>query len=128
MAEIETSNRPLSPHLQVYRLPLTAITSILTRITGQGMLPGMLLIVWWLVAAVTSPAAFATADWVLRSWLGILVMLGTLWAVFYHLLAGLRHLYYDSGRGMEIDTGRTLSIAVLAGSAGLTLLTLILMA
>lgn len=128
MAEIETSNRPLSPHLQVYRLPLTAITSILTRITGQGMLPGLLLIVWWLVAAVTSPAAFATADWVLRSWLGILVMLGTLWAVFYHLLAGLRHLYYDSGRGMEIDTGRTLSIAVLAGSAGLTLLTLILMA
>ena len=128
MAEIETSNRPLSPHLQVYRLPLTAITSILTRITGQGMLPGLLLIVWWLVAAVTSPAAFATADWVLRSWLSILVMLGTLWAVFYHLLAGLRHLYYDSGRGMEIDTGRTLSIAVLAGSAGLTLLTLILMA
>ena len=128
MAEIETSNRPLSPHLQVYRLPLTAITSILTRITGQGMLPGLLLIVWWLVAAVTSPAAFATADWVLRSWLGILVMLGTLWAVFYHLLAGLRHLYYDSGRGMEIDTGRTLSIAVLAGSAVLTLLTLILLA
>ena len=78
--------------------------------------------------AAKKARAFVTADWVLRSWIGILVMLGTLWALFYHLLAGLRHLYYDSGRGMEIDTGRTLSIAVLAGSAVLTLLTLILLA
>lgn len=127
MAEMRTTNRPLSPHLQVYRLPLTAITSIMTRITGQGMLPGILLMLWWLVAAVTSPGAFAWADWVLRSWLGILVMIGTLWSVFYHLLAGLRHLYYDSGRGMEIVEGRQLSIAVLAGSAILTVLTLILL-
>lgn len=125
MADIRTTNRPLSPHLQVYRLPLAAITSILTRITGQGMIPGLLLLVWWLVAAVTSPGAFAWADWVLRSWLGTLVMLGALWSVFYHLLAGLRHLWYDSGRGMEISEARNLSIAILAGSALLTLLTLV---
>lgn len=126
MAEMRTTNRPLSPHLQVYRLPLTAITSILTRATGQGMIPAVLLIVWWLVAAVTSPGAFAWADWVLRSWLGLLVLLGGLWSAMYHLLAGLRHLYYDSGRGMEIVIGRQLSIAVLVGSGVLTLLTLIL--
>lgn len=129
MAEIrfQRGERPLSPHLQVYRLPLTAVTSILTRITGQGVLPGILLLVWWLVAAVTSPDAFATADWVLRSWLGSLVMVGTMWALYYHLLAGLRHLYYDTGRGLGIDIGRKLSIAVLAGSAILTVLTLVVM-
>lgn len=127
MAEFNTSNRPLSPHLQVYRLPLTAITSILTRITGQGMIPALLLIVWWMVAAVTSPYAFAWADMVVRSWLGGLVLLGGLWSVFYHLLAGLRHLYYDAGYGMEIVRGRQLSIAVLAGSAVLTVLTLLIM-
>lgn len=126
MADIPRGNRPLSPHLQVYRLPLTAITSILTRITGQGMVPGFLLLTWWLVAAVTSPDAFATADAVLRSWFGALVMLGTVLALWYHFLAGLRHLYYDSGRGMEIVLGRNLSIACLVGSVILTVLTLVI--
>lgn len=126
MADIPRANRPLSPHLQVYRLPLTAITSIMTRGTGQGVLPGLLLLTWWLVAAVTSPEAFATADAVLRSWFGALVMLGSVWSLWFHFLAGLRHLYYDSGRGMEIVLGRQLSIAILVGSAVLTLLTLIL--
>ena len=126
MADIPRVNRPLSPHLQVYRLPLTAITSIMTRGTGQGILPGLLLLAWWLVAAVTSPDAFATADAVLRSWFGALVMLGSVWSLWFHFLAGLRHLYYDSGRGMEIVLGRQLSIAILVGSAVLTLLTLIL--
>lgn len=128
MAEMRTTNRPLSPHLQVYRLPLAAITSILTRITGQGMLPGILLFTWWLVAAVTSESAFARADWVMRSWLGWLIMVGALWSIMYHLLAGLRHLYYDSGRGMEIVEARRLSIGILVGSAVLSLLTLILIA
>lgn len=126
MADIPRGNRPLSPHLQVYRLPLTAITSIMTRATGQGIIPGLLLLAWWLVASVTSPEAFATADGVLRSWFGALVMLGATWSLWFHFLAGLRHLYYDSGRGMEIVLGRQLSIAILVGSAVLTLLTLIL--
>lgn len=126
MADIPRGNRPLSPHLQVYRLPLTAITSIMTRGTGQGVIPGLLLLAWWLVAAVTSPSAFVTADGVLRSWFGALVMLGSTWSLWFHFLAGLRHLWYDSGHGLEIDQGRTLSIAILAGSALLTLLTLIL--
>ena len=126
MADLPRPSRPLSPHLSVYRLPLTAITSILTRITGQGMLPGILLVLWWMTAAVSSPEAFARADWVLRSWLGMLVLLGTLWALWYHFLAGLRHLWYDSGRGLQIDAGRTLSIAVLAGSAVLTVLSFLI--
>ena len=64
MADVNRGNRPLSPHLQVYRLPLAAITSIMTRITGHALVAGIVLIVWWLLAAVTSPGAFACADWV----------------------------------------------------------------
>lgn len=126
MADIPRGNRPLSPHLQVYRLPLTAITSIMTRGTGQGILPGVLLLTWWLVAAVTSHDAFLTADAVLRSWFGALVMLGSTWSLWFHFLAGLRHLWYDSGRGFDIEGARRLSIALLVGSGVLTLLTLIL--
>lgn len=126
MADIPRGNRPLSPHLQAYRLPLAAITSIMTRMTGQALVAGVLLVVWWLVAAATSPGAFALADGVLRSWFGALVLLGSTWALWYHFCAGLRHLYYDSGRGLEIVLGRQLSIAVLVGSGILTLLTLIL--
>ena len=81
MGDIPRGNRPLSPHLSVYRLPIAAITSIMTRITGQALVAGLLLVVWWLVAAATGPRAFATADWVLRSWIGYLVLLGSVWAL-----------------------------------------------
>ena len=126
MGDIPRGNRPLSPHLSVYRLPIAAITSILTRATGQAMLAGILLIVWWLLAAVTGPQAFATADWVLRSWLGFLVMTVALWSLWYHFLAGIRHLLYDARLLIDIAGARQSSIVILAGSVVLTLLTLIL--
>lgn len=125
MADVNRGNRPLSPHLQVYRLPLAAITSILTRITGHGLVAGLLLLTWWLVAAATGPRAFATADWVMTSWLGALVMIGSVWALWYHFLAGLRHLVYDTGRGLEIEQARISSLILIWGSVGLTLLTVI---
>ncbi|KGJ06782.1 succinate dehydrogenase subunit C [Paracoccus halophilus] len=125
MADVNRGNRPLSPHLQVYRLPLAAITSIMTRITGHALVAGIVLIVWWLVAAVTSPGAFAWADWVLRSWLGFLVLTGSMWALWYHLLAGIRHLFYDAGYGMTIEASHKSSQALIAGSVGLAVLTLI---
>ena len=78
MADVNRGNRPLSPHLQVYRLPLAAVTSIMTRITGHALVAGIVLIVWWLVAAVTSPGAFACADWVVRSWLGFIILTGAI--------------------------------------------------
>lgn len=126
MGDIPRGNRPLSPHLQVYRLPLAAVTSILTRITGHAMLAGILLVVWWLVAAATSDNAYACADWVLRSWFGFLVLAGSLWSLWYHLCAGVRHLFYDAGHLLEIDEARMSSIVVIAASVVLTLLTLIL--
>ena len=126
MGDIPRGNRPLSPHLQVYRLPMAAITSILTRITGQGMMVGILLVIWWLVAAVTSDAAFATADAVLRSWFGLLVLAGSLWSLWYHFLAGIRHLFYDARMLMEIRESERASYAILIGSGVLTVLSLIL--
>ena len=126
MADVNRGNRPLSPHLSAYRLPLAAITSILTRITGQALVAGILLLVWWLVAAVTGPASFARADAVLRSWFGFLVMVGALWALWFHLLAGIRHLFYDARLLLEIDQARTASLVILIGSGVMTVLTLIL--
>ena len=126
MADVNRGNRPLSPHLQVYRLPLAAITSIMTRITGHALVAGIVLIVWWLVAAVTSPGAFACADWVVRSWLGFIILTGAMWALWYHLLAGLRHLAYDAGYGLEIEAAHKSSQAIIAGSVVLAVLTLII--
>lgn len=123
MADVNRGNRPLSPHLQIYRMPLTAITSILTRITGNALIVATLLIVWWLLAAATGPEYFATVDGIARSWFGKLVFLGSIWAVWYHMLTGLRHLYYDSGRGLEIPTAEKLGWACIIGSVVLTVLT-----
>ena len=127
MADVNRGNRPLSPHLQIYRMPLTAITSILTRITGNALIVAVFLIVWWLLAAATSEAYFVTADAVLTSWFGKLIFLGSIWAVWYHLLTGLRHLYYDSGRGLDIPTAEKLGWACIIGSVVLTLLTIIIL-
>jgi succinate dehydrogenase / fumarate reductase cytochrome b subunit len=125
MADVNRGDRPLSPHLQVYRLPLTAITSILTRITGNALILGAALIAWWLFAAAAGPRHFAVADAVLTSWPGRLVLIGSLWALWYHALAGLRHLLWDTGRGLDLPTAERLGIGVIAGSVVLTLLTLL---
>lgn len=127
MADVNRGNRPLSPHLQVYRPQLTSITSILTRITGNALLLAALLSVWWLLGAASGPEYFALVDGIVRSWLGKLVFLGSVWALWYHTLAGLRHLYFDSGRGLDIPTAEKLGWAVIVGSLLLTLLTVVLL-
>ena len=126
MADVNRGNRPLSPHLQVYKLPIMAVTSILTRVTGHALVAGILLLVWWLVGAASGPGAFAAADWVLTSWLGALVLLGSVWALWYHLLAGVRHLFYDAGHLLEIEQARKASWVIVVGSAVLTVLTLLI--
>ncbi|MBL9049920.1 MAG: succinate dehydrogenase, cytochrome b556 subunit [Tabrizicola sp.] len=118
--------RPLSPHLQIYRWQVPMLTSILTRITGHALVAGVVLAVWWLLAAATSDAYFATANAVATSWFGDLVFTGSLWAVWYHYLAGLRHLYYDAGRGLDIPTAEKLGWACIIGSVVLTVITILL--
>lgn len=126
MAEPTRVIRPLSPHLQVYRPQLTSITSILTRITGNALIVASMLIVWWLLAASTGAAHFDLANAVVTSWFGDIVFTLSLWAVWYHYLAGLRHLYFDAGKGLEIETAEMLGKAVIAGSVVLTIITVIL--
>jgi succinate dehydrogenase / fumarate reductase cytochrome b subunit len=126
MAQPRRIERPLSPHLQIYRPQLTAITSILTRITGNALIVGSLLAVWWLTAAAMSDAAFALADAVATSWFGDLVFLGSAWALWYHYLAGLRHLYFDAGHGLDIPTAEKLGWGIIIGSFVLTALTVVL--
>ena len=126
MADVKRVERPLSPHLQIYRPQLTSITSILTRITGNALIVGVILAVWWLLAAATSDAYFATANAVATSWFGDLVFTGSLWAVWYHYLAGLRHLYFDAGKGLDIPTAEKLGWGVIGGSVILTVITILL--
>lgn len=125
MADVNRGNRPLSPHMQIYRLPLTAQLSILHRITGIGMILGAVLVVWWFVAAVYSPAYFATADWLLTSWLGTVIMVGSLWALAYHFCNGIRHLVWDAGRNFDLAGAQRSNLMVIAGSVVLTVLVLL---
>ena len=125
MADVNRGNRPLSPHLQVYRPQLTSITSILTRITGNALLLGALLAVWWFLAAASSPEYFAVVDGFVTSVIGDLIMFGSLWALWYHTLAGIRHLIWDNAMMLEIETAEKLGWAVVIGSVLLTLLTAI---
>ncbi len=130
MADVKRSPlapaRPLSPHLQIYRWQVPMLTSILTRITGNGLIVAVVLAVWWLLAAATSDAYFGVANAVVTSWIGDLVFTAALWAVWFHFLAGLRHLYYDAGRGLDIPTAEKLGWACLLGSVVLTVITIFL--
>jgi succinate dehydrogenase / fumarate reductase, cytochrome b subunit len=126
MADVNRGNRPLSPHLTIYRKQITSASSIFTRITGNGLLVGALLVVWWFLAAATSPDYFAVADGVITSWFGDLVMTLSLWALWYHALAGLRHLIWDTGRGLDIKTAEKMGWGLFGGATVLTVLTLLL--
>lgn len=126
MANVKRVERPLSPHLQIYRWQVPMLTSILTRITGNGLIVGTLLAVWWLLAAATSPEYFALANAVVTSWFGDLVFALSAWALWYHFLAGLRHIYYDAGKGLDIPTAEKLGWACIGGSVVLTVITILL--
>ena len=125
MADVNRGDRPLSPHLTIYRPQLTSMTSIFTRITGNALLVAALLIVWWFLAAASGPDAYATANGVITSWFGDLVMTLSVWALWYHALAGLRHLYWDTGRGLEVEFAEKLGMAMIGASLILTIITLI---
>ena len=122
-----TVKRPLSPHLQVYdMLQLTSALSISSRITGSDWGVGLALLVWWLVAAASGPAAFDTVQWFLSSWFGLLVLFGMTGAAWYHTLNGVRHLAWDAGYGYDIPSTYRSGRLVLVGTVVMTLLTWII--
>ncbi|MGR3323110.1 MAG: succinate dehydrogenase, cytochrome b556 subunit [Pseudooceanicola sp.] len=126
MADAKRVERPLSPHLTIYRWQIPMLTSILTRITGNALIVSVVLFVWWLLAAATGPEYFATADAVITGWFGDIVFTLTLLGLWYHYLAGLRHLIYDAGRGLDIPTAEMLGWICLVGSVVLTVVTLLI--
>lgn len=114
-------NRPLSPHLGVYKWGPHMLVSILHRVTGAGLATvGAAALVWWLVAAASGEEAYALfAGWA-TSWAGIVVGVGLTWAFFQHLLSGLRHLVMDIGAGFEIQSNKFWATMTLAGALLLT--------
>lgn len=125
MADVNRGNRPLSPHLTIYRPQWTSMTSIFVRITGNALIVAGLMIVWWFVAAATGPEAFAIADGFMTSWFGDLVMTLSVWALWYHLLGGLRHLVWDSGRMLDVERSELAGQMMIVLSVLLTIFTII---
>lgn len=125
MADVNRGNRPLSPHLSIYRMAITMLVSIMNRITGAGIALAAILIVWWLMAAASGAEYFASVDGFLTSWFGLLILVGSLWALWFHFLGGLRHLFMDFGLGYEIKTVNMTGWIVVIGSFVLTLISLI---
>jgi succinate dehydrogenase / fumarate reductase cytochrome b subunit len=105
--------RPLSPHLQIYRWPVTMATSIVHRATGLALAAGTLLLAWWLIALATGPDAYATFQMVAGSKLGELVLFGFIWSLAFHLLNGIRHLAWDIGFGFAVPTAAKTGVLVI---------------
>src|SRR6267142_913652 len=118
-----TDNRPLSPHLGIYRWQITMAMSILHRATGVALAVGTLALVYWLVAAALGPDSYAQAQALFASWPGQVLMWGWTFAFFYHLCNGIRHLAWDAGHGFELRSAARSGYAVLAATVLLTAIT-----
>jgi succinate dehydrogenase / fumarate reductase, cytochrome b subunit len=117
MAQVE---RPLSPHIQIYKPQISSVLSILHRLTGIGLAVGTLLLTWWLTAAAYGVAAFTHAQGFMASWFGQLLLLGFSFAFFYHLCNGIRHLFWDMGKGFDLDTATKTGWLVVIAAVALT--------
>jgi succinate dehydrogenase cytochrome b subunit len=126
MAELDAGRRqrarPLSPHLQVYRMMLTFVMSGFHRISGFVLYFGILLLAWWLIAAASGPNAYAYFEWCMSTLIGRLVLFGYSWALLHHMLGGIRHLIWDTLHGLEPAEREMLAMATIIGSISLTLL------
>ena len=115
-------NRPLSPHLQIYKPILTMVMSILHRITGAALYFGTALVAWWLIAAAVSPAYFDFVNEIYGSFIGRLILFGFTWALVHHMLGGLRHFIWDMGAGFGRQAREWLARATIIGSVAITII------
>lgn len=122
MAVTKASERPLSPHLQIYRWPWPMAMSIAHRVTGGALFFGTLLMVWWLIAAGAGPNDYARAAGFFSSVIGRLILFGYTWALIHHMLGGIRHLIWDNLYGFSPNEREWLSVMTLVGSVVLTVL------
>lgn len=114
--------RPLSPHLQIYKPLFTMMMSIVHRITGVALYFGVMLLVIALVLMATNKAAYAAIIAFEQLWVGKLVLIGFVWALIHHALGGIRHFIWDTGRGFGVEEREWLAKLTLAGSLLLTAL------
>ena len=121
MSDIKAVERPLSPHLTIYKPMLTMLMSIAHRITGFGLYFGTLLLAWWLLAAASGPNAYAGIGSFMSSFIGRILLFGYTWALMHHMLGGIRHLMWDTGHGFGEHEREWLAIATIVGSIGLTI-------
>ena len=112
--------RPLSPHMQIYRWPLAMALSIVHRATGIALVVGVLLIVWLLLALANGPDSYMVARAFCGSWLGLVLLFGWSWSLSFHLANGIRHLFWDVGKGYSIQQAKTSGIVVVVFSLVLT--------
>ena len=118
---MDTRERPLSPHLQVYKPQLTSILSIMHRMSGIALAVGTCLLVWWLVVIALGGESYWTIQSVMGSWYGLLTLCGWSFALFYHLCNGIRHLFWDMGKGLELPNAYRSGWFVIAAAISLTL-------
>ena len=114
------SERPVSPHLQVYSPLINMVMSIVHRVTGAALYFGTILLAWWLIAAASGPDYFTFVNAIFGSILGRVVLIGYTWALLHHMLGGIRHLIWDTGRGFDLRTVDMMCWLSLVGSVGLT--------
>jgi succinate dehydrogenase / fumarate reductase cytochrome b subunit len=114
-------NRPLSPHLTIYRPQISSVPSIVHRITGMGLGIGTIWLAWWLIAAASGPEAFALVQGFSSSLIGRLLLLGFTWALAFHFMNGVRHLIWDLGYGFDLKSMELGGWIVVYGSVLLTI-------
>jgi succinate dehydrogenase / fumarate reductase cytochrome b subunit len=120
---MRSADRPISPHLQIYRWQLTSVLSILHRTAGVVLSAGAILLVWWLVAAASGPETYEGVENFLGSWIGLLVLFGWTTALFYHLCNGIRHLVWDTGQALDLKSTYLGGWLVVGATAVLTVAT-----
>lgn len=114
------SKRPISPHLDIYGWQISMFTSTMHRITGIGLAIGSIYVAVWLCAAAWGPGTYAAVNGIAEAWYGQVLMVCWTLAVFFHLCNGIRHLLWDTGVGLELDTARTTGYTVIGVTIVLT--------
>ncbi|MCF6188923.1 MAG: succinate dehydrogenase, cytochrome b556 subunit [Cocleimonas sp.] len=115
--------RPMSPHLQIYKLPITAKLSILHRGTGAILTIGLILLAITLASVASGESAWESMRWVLSSWFGYLVLIGFTASLYYHFCNGIRHLFWDAGKGLDLKSAEKSATIVLIATVALTVFT-----
>ena len=123
--DMNNSNRPLSPHLQVYKLPLTGIISITHRMTGVMLSVGLIFFVYIVSATASGQDGYAAMQAVMSMWIVRLMFWGFVYALFFHLCHGIRHLIWDTGKSFELETLNRYAMIELGASLVLTFFTFI---